>query len=142
MSTPEERRIAHNENNKRYKANHPERVKEQRRVWAVTHKEDRRKYREANKEKMNKQSKEWYYAHKEELYGITKDIYNDMLEKQDYRCAICGVSFAVMKPCIDHDHTTGRVRGILCHKCNRGIGFLDDNPGLLRLAAKFVEENT
>ena len=62
-------------------------------------------------------------------YGLTVEQYNTMLEKQEYRCAICrrhqdefGRSFAV-----DHDHETGENRGLLCISCNRGIGYLADD---------------
>jgi hypothetical protein len=78
------------------------------------------------------------------IYGITLDEYDTLLERQSGRCAICGTtepgrgqhprSFSV-----DHNHRTGRVRGLLCHLCNTGIGALDDDPVRLRLAANYLE---
>lgn len=66
-------------------------------------------------------------------YGITKNQYDNLLQKQGGGCAICG---RVEEPdgrrlSIDHDHNTGEVRGILCNNCNNGIGsFGDDIEGM------------
>ena len=83
-------------------------------------------------------------------YGITLDQYNDLLEKQGGKCAICGIT---REECndkralpVDHDHeccpgvvTCGKcVRGILCHSCNRGVGLLKDSPKNLIKAAEYL----
>jgi len=52
-------------------------------------------------------------------------------------CIICGASGVMLA--VDHNHTTGRVRGALCTNCNLGLGHFKDNPELLRLAALFLE---
>jgi hypothetical protein len=59
-------------------------------------------------------------------------------------CAICGrtpddAPGRWSRLNIDHDHKTGKVRGVLCHGCNSGIGHLQDDPALLRRAAEYVE---
>lgn len=76
-------------------------------------------------------------------YGISLEEYNDLLEKQGGKCAICGIT---REECndkralpVDHDHETGHVRGILCHSCNRAIGLLKDSPENLRKAADYLE---
>lgn len=69
--------------------------------------------------------------------GITKEQYDAMLETQLGRCAICSGEPSALV--IDHDHDTGLVRGLLCHHCNVGIGFLGDDPSRMRLAAAYVE---
>ena len=56
-------------------------------------------------------------------YGITKKLYEQLLRKQRGRCAICHTSKG--RAAVDHDHETGKVRGILCFKCNFGVSFLD-----------------
>ncbi len=58
-------------------------------------------------------------------------------------CKICGISDKVnsRRLSMDHDHETGKFRGWLCMGCNGGIGFLKDSPGLLRLAAEYIESN-
>jgi hypothetical protein len=59
------------------------------------------------------------------------------------KCAICGIEESVCKQklCMDHNHTTGKFRGWLCHKCNSGIGSFDDNPHLLEKAASWLREH-
>jgi hypothetical protein len=76
-------------------------------------------------------------------YGITLQEYNDMLEKQDYKCAICGNEDEVegRKLAIDHCHTSGAVRGLLCGKCNRGLGLFYDNQDLLEKAKQYLNAN-
>lgn len=82
------------------------------------------------------------------MYGITVDDYNALLEEQGEVCAICRrpehvVSRGKLKPLsVDHDHATGRVRGILCHECNVGLGKFGDVPELLRVAADYLEKAT
>ena len=73
-------------------------------------------------------------------YGITLEQYNDMLEKQDYKCAICNDEDEVegRRLAIDHCHTSGKIRGLLCGKCNRAIGLLKDNTKLLTNAIKYL----
>ena len=76
------------------------------------------------------------------LYGLTEEDYKAMLERQDHCCAICGSTEWPGKdnrPHVDHDHATGRIRGILCSKCNLAIGHMDDDPKRLRAAADYLE---
>ena len=62
-------------------------------------------------------------------YGITANDVKEMLRAQHGRCAICKCYFRKgFRPVVDHDHTSGLVRGVLCANCNTAIGFLDDRP--------------
>ena len=74
-------------------------------------------------------------------YGISIAIRDGMLLRQGGCCAICRCTIELGKDqvCVDHDHETGQVRKLLCRKCNLGLGAFNDNPGLLRLAAEYVE---
>lgn len=78
--------------------------------------------------------------HLRHKYGITFEEYRRMELVQGGLCAICrkpenpGRSLAV-----DHNHTTGQVRALLCGNCNRGIGMLQDSADLLRAAAEYLE---
>ena len=75
-------------------------------------------------------------------YGLSWDSYLALLEKQNSCCAICGVRENADKSLdIDHDHTTGKVRGLLCGHCNRGLGNFKDSTELLENAVKYLNEN-
>ena len=72
-------------------------------------------------------------------YGITEDLYNLLVELQNNKCSICKNDFT-KTPNIDHCHTTGIVRGLLCTECNQGIGFLKDNTEYLSNAIKYLNK--
>ena len=72
-------------------------------------------------------------------YGITQEEYDAMLIKQAGGCAICGKPPLDVKfLSVDHNHQTGKVRGLLCRKCNLAIGILQDDPSLLRRAVNYL----
>ena len=62
------------------------------------------------------------------------------VEQLIWVCEICGLSGEWGTLHLDHDHVTGKFRGILCGDCNRGIGCLKDDPNLMRLAALYIEK--
>lgn len=72
--------------------------------------------------------------------GVSVEEYWRLIESTDNKCPICLVEFDPKDrnkvPCVDHDHLTGKVRGILCHKCNRSIGLIGDDN--LDRAAEWV----
>lgn len=61
----------------------------------------------------------------------------ELLQEQDYRCPICQHEIN-MSDDLDHDHLTGEIRGMLCAKHNRGIGFFSDDPALLARAIEYL----
>ncbi len=74
--------------------------------------------------------------HLKRTYGITPEEYDAMLEKQHGSCAICeaetaGSSRSNIYFSVDHCHTTGAIRGLLCHQCNTALGLIKDNPQTL-----------
>lgn len=77
-------------------------------------------------------------------YGITYDDLVRMVDEQGNKCAICGTQFsergwgAAAKQ-IDHDHETGKVRGILCLKCNRGLGLFEENERRMVAAIAYLK---
>ena len=75
-------------------------------------------------------------------YGITLDYFESMLSKQNGGCAICGgTGWGKGGPNVDHDHKTGKVRGLLCACCNMSIGGLGDDPKIVRRAAEYLERS-
>jgi hypothetical protein len=76
-------------------------------------------------------------------HGITLPEFNSMFDAQKKRCAVCRreqVS-GTRDWHVDHSHATGKIRGILCHHCNTGLGLMRDSPTVLRLAAEYLERN-
>lgn len=80
-------------------------------------------------------------------YGITVEQFGQMMERQQGRCAICGDPpdpngvKAASRLHIDHDHTSGQVRELLCNHCNRGVGAFRDDPELMRKAIAYIESH-
>lgn len=79
-------------------------------------------------------------------YNITAKQYELMLKSQNGVCIICGKSETkrdrsknIQPLSVDHNHLTGKVRGLICNKCNVGLGNFNDNPELLRKAAFYLE---
>ncbi len=74
-------------------------------------------------------------------YGISADQFNDLLKKQKGVCAICGkreMRRRSKRLSVDHCHKSQKIRGLLCYRCNIGLGIFKDSPDLLRRAAKYV----
>jgi len=78
-------------------------------------------------------------------YGLSKGQYDQLFASQGFKCAICGAKENVLKNgkkmrfYVDHCHKSGKVRGLLCLRCNSGIGYLGDNPQKVRAAAQYLE---
>lgn len=82
-------------------------------------------------------------AHLKRTYGITLDQFNEKLKEQNNKCAICNSTNTHDKHgvmAVDHNHSTGAIRGLLCYKCNAGIGLLNDNKEILTSAIKYLEK--
>lgn len=78
-------------------------------------------------------------------YGISESEYNAMLVAQNNACVLCYKEFSdgpfgPDSPVVDHCHTHGHVRGILCNECNRGLGYFRDNVEALLNAARYLEK--
>jgi hypothetical protein len=72
------------------------------------------------------------------LYGLEMAEYQNMLDAQDHKCAICIKPFR-KTPNVDHCHDTGRVRGLLCFNCNRAIGHLQNDTGIIQNAIAYLQ---
>lgn len=94
----------------------------------------RKKYRQTDKYK-NRQKREY----RKSQYGITHKQYLEFREKHGGKCALCNEEFGAGRICIDHCHATGKVRGIVHHKCNVILGMAGDNHAILRKAIVYLE---
>lgn len=99
--------------------------------WQQKQKEYRaEKYESSNRDKLYQQR-----------YGITVEEYEEMLESQNHSCAICGTTDSGRRRfAIDHDHETGKVRGLLCDKCNMFVGHSQDDDELMRKFVAYLEK--
>jgi hypothetical protein len=94
-----------------------------------------------------------YYADKQhdcivaKVYRLSRGRYAEMLESQGGRCAVCGDAESarfngrVKRLAVDHDHVTGRVRALLCQRCNTVIGAAHEDTGLLAKAIAYLERH-
>ena len=94
-------------------------------------------YRKANRDRVRANARRRHYA-------ISEHDFNQLFSEQDERCSICCVQFDYsirhLSPCVDHDHATGAVRGLLCGNCNTGLGMLGDSEENLMRAALYLEQ--
>jgi hypothetical protein len=99
---------------------------------------------EEYKERRRKNNSRWWKSHLRG-YGMTQESLDLLWSKQDGKCAICGADLADCKSRrqahIDHDHSTGKVRGILCGNCNRGLGSFNDSSDKLRSAIAYLSRH-
>lgn len=136
--------------------------------WCKTcEKKSKKIYRNKNKDIIHKKHKAWYIKNRKELlkeqkefrkkhptyqliiylkhkFGITLEQYNKMLEAQNGVCAICGSfeieknQYGIKRLSVDHDHQTGKLRGLLCTNCNKGLSFFKDKSNLLIQASNYL----
>lgn len=87
---------------------------------------------------LNKRNKE---SHLKRTFGLTMQDYLDMLKQQGGVCAICGkLPKAGKRFAVDHDHRSGRIRGLLCYLCNYGIGMWRDDTARFVAAGKYLTD--
>ena len=116
--------------------------------------EYKRQYRIDHKEQYRNYSRQWYQRNKKKVaairrkhkieikYGITLEEYDRMYNQQDGKCAICHThqKKLIRRLSVDHNHLDNKIRGLLCDKCNVGIGFFDDNTKLLQKAINYINK--
>ncbi len=78
------------------------------------------------------------HYHLQRRYGISATQVDELVTEQGGLCAICRTGKAEH---VDHEHLTGRVRGMLCFNCNGGLGQFKDNPDVLKRAVAYLEEH-
>jgi len=100
-----------------------------------------RKYQKTYREKHP--DRIWTSRKRNELrkkFNMTLEEWFDLMELQQHRCAICGQHddehWQALH--VDHNHKTGQIRGLLCNKCNRGLGFFNDDPDLLKKGLEYL----
>jgi len=136
------------ERQRRWRAANPDKVRTYARAWRDRNPDYARKWRLANPDKVKEYSaygSRWVAANPDKVqrakrkhkYGITPEQYDELVVSQTGRCRICEEGVELV---IDHDHTTGRVRGLLCGTCNSGLGMFRDRPDILQKAIQYLAE--
>jgi hypothetical protein len=95
-----------------------------------------------NRPKTNRRdyARNWARKNRYKRFGLTLEQIDSMLHDQGYLCPICKKSLKEFARHLDHDHKTGRVRAILCSRCNVGLGFVEDSE-YLREAVLYLERH-
>ena len=116
-----------------------------RRVCEACRSKPKADWRRRNPGKVRSYSKKWRDANPDKVrdinyrryYGIGLADYEAMYEAQQGKCLICLDWYPQLV--VDHSHSTGEVRGLLCSQCNQALGLLRDSPSLARAAATYLE---
>ncbi len=141
------------DNVKKWKEANPEWTKSYNKVYYAANADYHQARYEADKVNRNKKSIEWQRANPAKVknhkmrtkYGIDVAGYEAMVAAQGGLCMICKRPPAAMKDapgklCVDHNHSTGAVRGLLCDWCNKGIGYFKESPEIIARAIAYVEK--
>lgn len=140
------------EYDKKYRSANKEKLRAKNKEYHETNKDKRRaqmkEYDAANKDKRKEYNKEYHETNKDnrreynllKKYGISLNDYNILFNKQNGCCKICGVNELLLKGslCVDHCHSTGKVRGLLCKACNLMIGNAKDDINTLNSAIIYL----
>ena len=108
-------------------------------------------WNKAHPELMRKYQRDWYYRNIDkdrskkylQRYGIDLNEFNRMFQIQGGCCAICSIHASQTKRGfqVDHDHLTGKIRELLCWRCNNSLGIFKDNPDLLQKAMDYLSKH-
>jgi hypothetical protein len=130
-----------------------EQKREYNRKYHETHKEKRRaysrKYRLEHIDEINEYNRNyrkdyrkreiWTDRRLQYQYGINLEQFDEMLGLQENLCALCGDKMISSRVrCIDHDHKTGQIRGIICRDCNLMLGYAKENPAILGQGIEYI----
>lgn len=131
---------------KEWRKLNPDKAKQHNKTWREKTLNRARIYYKENRETLLKNSKKWREANKHKIknkylkyqYGITTEQYDQILDDQNCCCKLCGSS-PIKYPVVEHCHKTGRIRGIVCQKCNMAIAAVENNQHLLNKILEYIE---
>ena len=159
---PEEVKVYH----KKWRKNNTDKVKKNTQKWYLKNKKKsnllNKKWRNDNPNKEKERVKRWHKNNRDRIkiwvennpervkeiqhrsklkrnYNLTVEEYKQLLQFQKNKCGVCGIILTM--PCIDHDHQTGKIRGILCNSCNTGLGMLGDNLDNIINAFNYLKQS-
>lgn len=121
----------------RYRERNRVAIRARRALYADKIEAGRRRYYAENKEKFRDYSRQ-------RRYGLTPEAFNELLDSQGGKCAVCGTNEYVGPgkcPHIDHDHKTGKIRGLVCVRCNVLLGMAQDQHERFIAAIRYLEKH-
>ena len=124
--TTEQKREHQRLNMARWRAKNPERYRKKNREWEKKHPQRHLK---------SNRVRQW----RSKGIELSYEQFLEMLTTQNYQCKICGGGIGTSSP-VDHNHTTGKIRGVLCDRCNRGLGLMEDSISILERAIAHLKE--
>lgn len=95
---------------------------------------------QCGKDSLRKRRESAKWGRIKKLYGMSPNDFMLMLRKQNGQCAICMIELKEKNTHIDHNHTTGDVRALLCNKCNQAIGLFDEDAARIKVAIRYLEK--
>ena len=109
---------------------------------------DPERSRESQRRSREKRPEVYWAKNLRDHFGITVEQYQQMFDEQHGCCAVCGLAETEIHPksnrlrrlAVDHCHDTGRIRGLLCNRCNRAIGLFRDSADVIRGAIAYLEK--
>lgn len=114
---------------------------EGRQEMALSSAERSRLYRERHPERWKENLRKYMRKIRNEKRGVTEEWYHKTLEEQGGGCAVCGAPpIGKRRLAIDHDHRSGKTRGLLCTRCNLAAGYLGDNPDRAKLFEEYLRK--
>lgn len=138
----------HDEAIRNWRRRNPEKVKEYRKKWAENNREKQtaaeKSWKKAHPESKKRYSQTEFLYRLKNRYGLRFDDYTEILERQLGRCAICGAEKPGGKGkrmSVDHCHRTGKVRGLLCSRCNLMLGIINEDVSILRAAIEYLKKH-
>jgi hypothetical protein len=130
-----------------YRATHREEDRARDAAYRANNQDKRRAYNDAHREELSAYFSRYNAEHRDKRcaydlmrhYGLSSDDYDALFSSQQGKCAICNGDNGGRRLHTDHDHETGKVRGLLCSNCNTAIGLLGDDIELLNKAVLYLK---
>lgn len=135
------------------RAKNPEKFREYSRKWRANNLEKAqmlaKKYYAQNPDKPKEYAKKWRKENPEKLadiimknkYGISVNQVQELLLKQKGNCALCNLPPTKQNLFVDHNHKTGKVRGLLHNRCNVLVGYVEKSPVTIKLVLKYIKKH-
>lgn len=135
------------EKSRKYNSENKEKIAARKKQWALDNPDKVNRHQKEHPEKRKIYNQTFRERHPERAaiyarkhnYGVTQEWFDNKLQEQNGLCVIC--SSEMIKPSVDHNHTTGVVREILCHLCNVMLGYAQDNPNRLISGAEYLRKH-